>query len=196
MNWPHIHLMLNHAPVLGVLLALALLLIGMFRDRSSLKEAAFITLVLTGALAAIVYYTGDAAGELLGGLPEISQADLLAHSAMALYALAGAVMSGLLALGALIVSRRSARTGTWFLALSLLLAAGTAFLMLQTANLGGRMRHPEIRRRTALDGRETGRPAPLTALSLSECEKIDGEAASARGFHQASERKDGPEFLI
>jgi len=66
MNWPHVHLMLNHAPVLGVLLALALLLIGMFRDRSSLKEAAFITLVLTGALAAIVYYTGDAAGELLG----------------------------------------------------------------------------------------------------------------------------------
>jgi uncharacterized membrane protein len=181
MNWPHIHLMLNHAPVFGVLLALTLLLIGMFRDRSSLKEAAFITLVLTGALAAIVYYTGDAAGELLGGLPDISQADLLAHSSMALYALAGAVVSGLLALGALIVSRRSARTGTWFLALSLLLAAGTAFLMLQTANLGGRMRHPEARRRTSLDGRKAGYPVPLTAVSLSECEKPDGEADSAWG---------------
>lgn len=149
MNWPHIHLMLNHAPVIGVLLALALLLIGMFRDRSGLKEAAFVTLVLTGALAAIVYYTGDAAGELLGSLPDISQADLLAHSTMALYALAGAAVSGVLALGALAVSRRSARSGTWFLALSLLLAAVTAFLMLRTANLGGRMRHPEIQKRNA-----------------------------------------------
>jgi uncharacterized membrane protein len=149
MNWPHIHLMLNHAPVMGVLLALVLLLVGMFRDRSGLKEAAFITLVLTGALAAIVYYTGDAAGELLGGLPDISKADLLAHGSMALYALAGAAASGVMAVGALVVSRRSATSGTWFLALSLLLAAVTAFLMLQTANLGGRMRHPEIQKRSA-----------------------------------------------
>ncbi len=149
MNWPHIHLMLNHAPVMGVLLALVLLLVGMFRDRSSLKEAAFVTLVLTGALAVIVYYTGDAASDLLGSLPEISPADLLAHSTMALYAMAGAVVSGLLALGALAISRRSSRSGTWFLVLSLLLAAITAILMLRTAGLGGRMRHPEVRKRIA-----------------------------------------------
>ncbi len=155
MNWPHIHLMLNHAPVIGLLLALALLLIGMFRDRSSLKEAAFVALVLTGALAAIVYYSGDAAGELLGSLPDISQADPLAHSSMALYALAGAAASGLLALGALVVSRRSPRSGTWFLVLSLLLAAVTAPLMLETADLGGRMRHPEIQRRTCLNLQRT-----------------------------------------
>jgi len=154
-NWPQIHLMLNHAPVMGVLLALVLLLTGMFRDRSSLKEAAFVTLVLTGALAAIVYYSGDAAGELLGSLPDISRADLLAHSSMALYASAGAVASGILALGALVVSRRSSRSGTWFLVLSLLFAAVTAFLMLQTADLGGRMRHPEIQRRTSLNLQRT-----------------------------------------
>ncbi len=154
MNWPHIHLMLNHAPVIGVLLALALLLIGMFRDSSPLKEAALVTMVLTGALAAVVYYTGDAAGELLESLPGISEADLRAHSSMALYALAGAVTSGLFAFGALTLSRRSGIAGVWFLVLSLFLAAVTAFLMVRTANLGGRMRHPEIQKRIALSDRQ------------------------------------------
>ena len=147
--------MLNHAPVIGVLVALALLLIGMFRDSSPLREAAFVTLVITGALAAIVYYTGDAAGELLGNLPGISESDLRAHSGMALYALAGAVTSGLFALGALTVSRRSGVGGMWLLALSLLLAAVTAFLMLWTANLGGRMRHPEIQKHVAFSDRQS-----------------------------------------
>ncbi len=184
-NWPQIHLMLNHAPVIGVLLALVLLLTGMFRDRPGLKEAAFVTLVLTGAIAAIVYYSGGEAGELLGSLPEISRADLLAHSSMALYALAGAAVSGLLALTALVVSRRSSRSGTWFLVLSLVLAAVTAFLMLQTADLGGRMRHPEILKRISFGDRQPGHLRGSAVLSLNRWTAAAVSCYPQGGGHRA-----------
>ena len=53
--------------------------------------------------------------------------------------------AGLLALGALVIGRGPAPTPGWILATTFVAALVAEGLMVWTANLGGRISHPEIR---------------------------------------------------
>lgn len=142
MNWPHIHLMLNHVPVLGTVFGLALLAWGLLRRNSALERAALVTFVLLALAAIPVYLTGGAAEESVEHVAGMTEGAMEAHEEAALLALIGIELLGVVALGALLLAR------TRFAALLtrsvLAVALTTTGLMAWTANLGGRIRHSEL----------------------------------------------------
>ena len=148
MNPAHLHLLLNHLPLIGVLGGGLLLAWGLFRDEDAVVQAALGALVLSGIAAVGVYFTGEPAEELVESLAGVSEAALEAHEEAALWAAVGggvlAVLSVLsLAVGGL---RRTSRG----LTLTTLAAAAVVLgVMGWTANLGGQIRHSEIRSGTA-----------------------------------------------
>ena len=158
MNSAHIHLMLNHFPVVGIVSGLALQIIATVRGSVELKKSALHLIVATGAIAGLVFLTGREAGEQLLLLPGISQPAILTHNAAAFYAMVVAVAGGLVALGGLTILQRDALTRNWFWFLSLLLTAITTAIMAWTANLGGQIRHPEIRNQVRLITRQDSLP--------------------------------------
>jgi len=145
MSWAHIHLALNHVPVIGLLIVLLLLAVAMLRRSTELTRVSYALLVLLAATAVVVYLTGEPAEELIENLPGFSEALVERHEEVALIATIGMVVLGLVALVGLIRFRTPWIAPAWYGRGVLLLALLMGGVMVWTANLGGQIRHSEIR---------------------------------------------------
>ena len=145
MDWTHLHLALNHVPVLVTPFLLGLLLWSWARGQAvTLRFCLWLFVVLTAASIAIKF-TGDFAAEKLGAMPGFDKMLIDQHEESADQATTGVFFMGIAAMLALFVSRKGRATPTWSLGLLTLLALVTFALMARTANFGGHIRHPEIR---------------------------------------------------
>jgi hypothetical protein len=143
MNWVHIHLLLNHLPVIGIVLALPILAWGRWKRSDEVVRVALALLATLAAVTIVVYLTGEPAEEAVEGLSGVSETLIERHEEAALFATVAFVTVGAVALGALIQFRRRAmppRVAALILALTVIAAGLGAW----TANLGGQIRHTEI----------------------------------------------------
>ncbi len=145
MNQAHLHLLLNHFPVIGAILCLLLLLFALIRKSDELKRASLGGLVLISLLTIPAFLTGEPAEELVENLPGVSHALIEAHEEAALVAFIALGLTGALALVGLIWFRRRTVLPIWLMTVALLLTSASVGLMARTANLGGEIRHTEIR---------------------------------------------------
>lgn len=144
MSLVHLHLLLNHVPVVGTLFALllfaaALLLRETVSTRFALGFSAAIALV---ALA--VYFTGEPAEEAIEKLAGISESVIEQHEEAAELSTIAMSIFGALALAALVIFRKG-KMPRWVGAAGLAGTIVLTALMGWTANLGGQIRHSEIR---------------------------------------------------
>jgi hypothetical protein len=145
MNATHLHLLLNHLPVLGTLFGLGLLLFGIWRKSTELKKTSLGVLVLVALAAVPVYLTGEPAGDAVESLPGVSKPIMEQHEEAAGFAFTGSLALGGAALGGLIFFRNGRALPVWYgtsLLLACLIVGG---LVVWSASLGGQIRHTEIR---------------------------------------------------
>lgn len=145
MSWAHIHLALTHVPVIGLLIVLLLLVVARLRRSAELMRVSYGLLVLLAVATVIVYLTGEPAEELVENLPGFSETLVEQHEEAALIATIGMGVLGLVALVGLIRFRAPWIAPAWYGSGVLLLALLMGGLMAWTANLGGQIRHSEIR---------------------------------------------------
>jgi hypothetical protein len=145
MNWAYVHLSLNHLPVIGAIFGALLLLLALLRKSEELKRVSLGVFVFTALLALPVYFTGEPAKEVVKHLPGVAESLIEKHENAALFALLMAEATGLVALAGLILSRRAERVPGRIIGAALVLSLATSGLMGWTANLGGQIRHTEIR---------------------------------------------------
>ncbi|MBO0801354.1 MAG: hypothetical protein J2P31_21250 [Blastocatellia bacterium] len=145
MNWAHIHLLLNHIPVIGIMLGALLSLFAILRKSEELKRVTLGIFVFTAVIALPVYFTGEPAEDMVKHLPEVSKAFIEPHEDSALFSLVAAIVTGIVALIGLIVYRRAEKLPNWIATSTLVLSLVASGLMGWTANLGGQIRHTEIR---------------------------------------------------
>lgn len=151
MNAAHLHLILNHIPVLGTAFGLALLAWGLIRGSDELRRASLGVLVIVSLFTIPTYLTGEPAEEAIEHLSGVNQDAIEEHEDAAKFAFAGDLVLGAVALGGLIVFRGSRFAPAWLDILVLVLAVLVFAMMVRTANLGGHIRHPEISLK-AVDG--------------------------------------------
>lgn len=145
MNAPHLHLLLNHVPVLGAAFGLGLLAFGLWRKSDELKKTSFGVFVIAALLAVPVYLSGEPAEEGVESLPGVSKAIIEQHEEAAEVAFTAIIVLGVIALVGLFLFRRGRVVPTWFTSLMLIASITVSGLMAWTANLGGQVRHTEIR---------------------------------------------------
>lgn len=144
MSAAHLHLAINHIPVLGTLFAAAILAYGLWRAQDAVVRVALGLLVASGVGGVGAYFSGEEAEDLVEGLPGVTHAAIEAHEEVALIAVVLSAVLGGLALVVLVWRRsddvpRMASAG-------LLVAALAVFgVMAYTANTGGHIRHTELR---------------------------------------------------
>lgn len=152
MNAAHLHLMLNHIPVLAVPFGLALLGWAMFRARPELARLALIVFVLSALAIAPIYLSGEPAEDAIEGVAGAIEPWVEAHEEAALVSLSLGEALGVLALAGLWTSRRAVSPFRPMMMASLVLALATAGSLAYTASLGGLIRHTEIRGDPSLPG--------------------------------------------
>ncbi len=149
MNATHLHLLLNHLPVLGTAFGLGLLLFGLWRTSNELKKTALGVFVLVALAAVPVYLTGEPAEEGVESLPGVSKSMMDSHEEAAGVAFVAVLVLGVASLGALVGFRPGKSLPAWCGNSVLVAALIVGGLMAYVANLGGQIRHSEIRSGTA-----------------------------------------------
>jgi hypothetical protein len=145
MDMGHLHLMLNHLPVLGAPALVALLAWGLAGKMPAVTQGALWLTVVLAVVTGVVYLTGEAAEELVEGLPTFQERLVEQHEEVALWATVIVVATGCLAAAALWRSRRGA---TMSLALTRMVLVGllaSTVVAGVTAWTGGPIGHPELR---------------------------------------------------
>ena len=150
MNTTHLHLLLNHIPVLGSAFAFALLLFGFWRRSDELKKTALGVFIIVALLAVPAYLTGEPVEHVVTPLPGVSKPIIEQHEQAAAVAFAGVLAVGVVALAGLVLFRRGKALPTWFASMMLGVSLIASGLMAWTANLGGQVRHTEIRSSASL----------------------------------------------
>ena len=137
--------MLNHFPVIGTAFGLGLVGWALLRRSEELKKICLGIFIIVALLAIPAYLTGEPAEELVENLPGVSKTSIEQHEEAAQVAFAGVLIVGIAALGGLLFFRRDKAIPNWLAIIVLVLSLIVFVLMARTANLGGLIRHTEIR---------------------------------------------------
>ena len=154
MNLPHVHLLMNHLPIIGTFIAFALFFVSLIGHRHDLRQASLALFALVALLSIPAYMSGDAAHEALlkaPPVPDLSMDLVETHQGAALLAFVFMEITGGFALIGLWPFSRKAEPSHWTrsperwnLAAVLLFSVVTMGLMTIAGNTGGAIRHPEI----------------------------------------------------
>jgi phosphatidylglycerophosphate synthase len=155
MDWIHVHLALNHVPVMGTPFVTLLLVAGVLRGSREIVRLSLWAFVLLCAVSIPIKFTGDFAEEQAEGLAGVDAALIERHEQAADRATTGMFVLGLAAAASLIGWRGERTVPGWAAVILLMLGVATSVLMAWAANSGGAIRHPEIRSKPA-SAQQTG----------------------------------------
>ncbi|HEX6750936.1 MAG TPA: hypothetical protein VF092_26850 [Longimicrobium sp.] len=145
LNPAHIHLLVNHIPVFGSIFAALLIGWGLLRKSEEVLRLGLIVGVIIGAATWGVQLTGEPAEHTIVGIEGVSRRIIHAHEEAGELASYVAVAFGVAALITLLLMRRRRGAARAMAVLTLLMGLVDFGMMAWTANLGGEIRHPEIR---------------------------------------------------
>jgi len=144
-NQAHLHLIVNHVPVLGSLFAAVLLGAGVLKHNLDLTKAGLIAVLVAGLVCLPAELTGEGAAAIAQSLPRVSRALISNHAKAAELGFWVLECAAALALFALLLLK-NASSKARLLSLIALVAAVLGFgLLARAGNLGGQIRHTEIR---------------------------------------------------
>jgi uncharacterized membrane protein len=146
MNFAHLHLLLNHFPIIGTIIGLGLLLISLVGKNEDLRRSSLIIFAAMALLAILTFFSGTGAQGAIKKLPGVSEALIERHQGAAMLALLFMEITGALSLVGLWKAQGTSRPAPWNWSLSavLLFSIVTVGLMARVGTTGGDIRHPEI----------------------------------------------------
>jgi len=145
MDFPHLHLLLNHFPIIGTMLGVGLFLTSIVVKNRDLQISSLVVFVAMALLTIPAFITGVGAQEKIVADGGISNELIQRHEGSAELSVWFMEITGALAVIALwqFVRRRTpARSNTFAILIFSVLTVG---LMARTGNTGGEIRHLEIR---------------------------------------------------
>lgn len=145
MNNTHLHLVVNHLPIIFPVVGLIILIIGIFTKTEISKRNAYITFII-GAIASIAAMaTGEGAEHGVENLPGVAESLIETHEEAAeLFAGLSYILGGLSTV-ALFASFRSYTFSKIMPFIVGLFALATLFFAQKAGTTGGEIRHTEIR---------------------------------------------------
>jgi uncharacterized membrane protein len=166
MNLAHLHLLLNHFPTVGMIVGIALFAVCLISRNEHLVRPSLLIFFGIAVLTIPTYVTGNSAQLAICKVQDkmtdpckdtnVSRALIEAHEAAALPAFVVMIVNGAFAWLGLWQYRRSGRVPKSTQLVVMALSVIAFGLMARAANMGGDIRHPEIR--DVVQAAEGGQP--------------------------------------
>lgn len=163
-NFAHLHLLLNHVPVLGTIIAIALLLISFCGKNGDLRRASLIIFAGVALVTIPTFVSGFGAQVNIAHQAGVSGPLIQRHLGSAMLSFWVMEITGAFAIAGLWQLHRHARTSRVNILAVLIFSLLTAGLMARTGNTGGDIRHPEVNDSKLSPLQETGVGSILQAL--------------------------------
>ena len=145
MDTTHLHLLLNHVPTIGFIVALGFYIVSFFGESDHVKQASLVLMVGVAFLTIPTYVTGNAAWNAIQSMDDMRQSAAETHEGAAFLAMVAIEITGALAFLGLWSMRRTGSLSHAASAVIFVFAAVSFVLVAGAANLGGEIRHTEIR---------------------------------------------------
>jgi hypothetical protein len=142
---PHIHLILNHVPMIGTIFGILILLYARWRNNKDNMTVGLWMFVIAAVMTIPVYLTGDPAKSDIRDLPTFSKTMVGEHEDAALWAFIVVGALGLAALFGLYFAMKDKKPPKWLPIAVLILSLLATATFIRTAQLGGLISHPELR---------------------------------------------------
>lgn len=148
MNDAHLHMVVNHFPIIGTILGLGILIVGMFLKNNSVKNTAFFLFIIVAVFAAISMGTGEGAEEMVEDMPTIGYEIIHEHEEMSEKLAIALYLLGVVSIVGLYLNYKKSIKDVLVTYFVLLIAIVAVILAQQTGTTGGEIRHTEIRETT------------------------------------------------
>jgi len=145
MDAVHIHLLLNHVPIIGTIFATVLFAYAFLRRSDELKRLSMLLIVLAAVVAIPVFLTGEPSEEAVEQLAGVDKGLIEQHESTGKLSLYLVLAAGILSMLGTMLMRTRKEIARWFVFAALAMSAVSAVSMAVTGNLGGQIRHSEIR---------------------------------------------------
>ena len=145
MNQAHIHLIVNHVPIMGSLFAAVLLGAGVLQKNLSLTRAGLVAVLAAGLLCLPAQLTGAGAAAIVQNMPRVSRALIQNHSEAAELGFWALEIAAAAALFSLLLLKNASPKAKLLTLLTLVLTFISFGMLARAGSLGGQIRHTEIR---------------------------------------------------
>jgi uncharacterized membrane protein len=145
MNDAHLHMVVNHFPIIGTIFGLGILITGIVMKNNVIKNVAYVLFVIAAIFGFASMFTGEGAEEIAENLPSVTDQIIHEHEEMAeKLALVLYVLSGISLVGLYLNFKKHAKANlvSYF---AFVVALVAVFFGKQTGTTGGEVRHTEIR---------------------------------------------------
>jgi uncharacterized membrane protein len=145
MDYVHLHLLLNHAPIMGFFIGLFFMVYGyIVKSEATRYGALWLFLILT-PVSMLVSHSGEESEETVEDLPGVSEALMEEHEDAAGLAVVGTWILGAISLAGIVTKKRKPEISKWLVTGAMVAAIYCAATMAYAGFLGGQIRHTEVR---------------------------------------------------
>ena len=143
MNDAHLHLLINHFPIVGTIFGFGILLVGIIIKNKPIQNTACIIFIICMILGKVSMFTGEKAEDIVENLG-ISHNIIHEHEEQAETYMKMAYALGVISIISLLANVRNHPKSKLFSFLTLTLAIVTVILSKYVGTSGGEIRHTEI----------------------------------------------------
>lgn len=145
MNDAHLHLVVNHFPIIGTILGLGILIVGMIQRNKPVINTAFVLFIISAIFAAFSMATGDGAEKIALKLPDVTKHVIHEHEEIAEKLAIVLYVLGLISIGGIYMNIKKLTNAILGSFLALIVAVLAVLLAKDAGTTGGEIRHSEIR---------------------------------------------------
>jgi uncharacterized membrane protein len=146
MNDAHLHLLFNHFPIITTVLAIGILLTGLFLKNDAVKNTAYVLFIVAGIFGFLSMNTGEGAEKLVEDMPNIGHDIIHEHEELAEKFVLVLYATAIFGFLSLITSIKKHKSSLILSFITLALSFLTGFLSINVGTSGGEIRHTEIRK--------------------------------------------------
>lgn len=146
MNDAHLHLVVNHFPIIGTIFGFGILLAGIILRNNAVKNVSYVLFIIAAIFAAFSMKTGEGAEEMVEDFPNIGKQIIHEHEELAEKLALILYVLGVISVVGIYTNIKNHCKAKLVSFLTLIIAIIGVFLAQQVGFSGGEIRHTEIRK--------------------------------------------------
>ena len=146
MNEAHLHMVVNHFPIIGTILAIGILIAGLLSKNRSIINTSYVLFVIGAIFGILSMNTGEGAEELVEDMPGIGWKIIHEHEELAEKMALLLDILGVLSLVGFYLQYKKNTKEKLVSYIILLIGIASLFVIQKVGTSGGEIRHTEIRK--------------------------------------------------
>lgn len=140
-NSAHLHLILNHFPIIGTVIVILVLGYAVYANDERIKKLGMFLFVFIGLITLPVFFTGGKAAGIVKGNEGITEENIEPHEEYAKISMISMEIVTAISLVNLVLYRKQKPVPVYFGVILLILILIINLMMIYTGHLGGKISH-------------------------------------------------------